>query len=383
MPEIRVYTTKNCPYCRMVKAFLDKHGIPYQNIDVGEDREAAREMVRLTNQYAVPVTMVDDKIIIGFDAPLLNKIFGTEKTGELYDVMILGAGPAGLTAAVYTARKLLKTIVISETIGGQALESWTIENYMGYRIVTGEDLMKKFEEQARGLHIHIELDGVESIKEDGGIFFVDTASEQTFRARSLIIATGSRPKWLDLENERKFTGHGVSVCATCDAPLYQNKDVAVVGGGNSALTTAIEMANIARSVHLVVRSAIRADKVYEEMLKEKKNLTVHLDAEITALQGEQFLSGITLKNRSSGAETNLAIEGLFLQIGHDANTGFLDGFLDMNDHKEIIIDINSHTSREGVFAAGDVTNVKNKQIIIASGEGAKAALAAHEYLLKK
>ncbi|MDI6719128.1 MAG: FAD-dependent oxidoreductase [Methanomicrobiales archaeon] len=383
MPGVRIYSTKNCPYCRMVKAFLDKYGIAYRDVDVGEDREAAREMVRLTGQYSVPVTVVGDQAIIGFDVARLNAIFGTVRTDAVYDVMILGAGPAGLTAAVYAARKMIRTVVIAENIGGQALESWTIENYMGYRIVSGEDLMKKFEEQARQLHIHIELDRVIALNEENGLFAAATASGQTFRARSVIVATGSKPRWLGLEGERGFAGHGLSVCATCDGPLFQGKDVAVVGGGNSALTTALEMADIARSVHLIVRNSIRADEVYREALAQKSNVAVHLDAEVSKLKGERFLSGITIRDRSSGKERDLDVEGLFIEIGHEPNTEFLGGLVELNGNNEIVIDANNRTSAAGIFAAGDVTNIQYKQIIIAAGEGAKAALSAHAYLLKK
>ena len=140
MPEVTIYSTKNCPYCRMVKAFLDKHGVSYKSIDVGEDRAAADEMIALSGQTGVPVIKVDDDIIVGYDALRLNEIFGTTKAGDIFDVVIIGAGPAGLTSAVYCARKLLSTLVISENIGGQALESWMIENYMGYRMVTGTNL---------------------------------------------------------------------------------------------------------------------------------------------------------------------------------------------------------------------------------------------------
>jgi alkyl hydroperoxide reductase subunit F len=340
-------------------------------------------MVRISGQYSVPVTVAEDQIIVGFDAARLTSLFGKAQAGEEYDVLIAGAGPSGLTAAVYTARKLLKTIVVSENIGGQALESFAIENYMGYRMVTGEDLMKKFEEQVKQLHIHVELDRLSSIVKEGDLFLVKTVSGQMFRAHTLIIATGRSPRWLGLPEEKRFLGHGLSVCATCDGPLYREKDVAVVGGGNSALTTAIEMAGIARTVHLIVRSRIRADEIYQDLLEKKSNITVHLGYEVTALSGNGFLTGVALKNRESGNEESIQVHGIFLEIGQHPNVDFLEGFLQTMDNCEIPIDCNCHTSVEGVFAAGDVTGIKGKQIIIAAGEGAKAALEAHEYLLRK
>jgi alkyl hydroperoxide reductase subunit F len=186
---------------------------------------------------------------------------------------------------------------------------------------------------------------------------------------------------LGVAGEDEFKNKGVTYCATCDGPLFRGKKVAVVGGGNSAVQTAIEMADIATSVSLIVRSTIRADPVYVAMLKPRKNITVHLNTTVTALRGDKFLTSVSIKD-SSGRIQDIGIDGIFIEIGWLPNTENLDGFVDLNAQKEIIIDCNGHTSRPGVFAAGDVTSVKSKQIIIAAGEGAKAALEAHEYLMK-
>jgi alkyl hydroperoxide reductase subunit F len=381
MRKVTVYSTKNCPYCRMAKAFLDKHGVPYESIDVSENSDAAKKMIDLSGQRGVPVILVDDEVIIGFDSQKLNELFGETVSGEVYDVLIAGAGPAGLTAGVYCARKMLNTIIISENIGGQALESWAIENYMGYRMITGEDLMKKFEEQVNTLNMRLELDRIVSISKEDDVFIIRTISENTLKARALILAQGNRPKKLGVANEEQYLGRGLSICSTCDGPLYKGKRVAVVGGGNSALQTVVEMSEIAQSARLIVRSIVRADPVYIRMLESKKNITVHLNTQITALHGDKFLSAITTRNES-GEEQKIELDGVFIEIGWLPNTDILDGFVALNEKKEIIIDINCHTSLAGVFAAGDVTSIKGKQIIIASGEGAKAALEAHEYLMK-
>jgi alkyl hydroperoxide reductase subunit F len=380
MRKVTVYSTKNCPYCRMAKVFLDKHGVPYESIDVGENTDAAKKMIDLSGQRGVPVILVDDEVVIGFDSQRLNDLFGETVSGEVYDVLIVGAGPAGLTAGVYCARKMLNTIIISENIGGQALASWTIENYMGYRMISGEDLMKKFEEQVRILNMRLELDRIVSISKEDDVFTLRTISENTLKAKTLILAQGNRPKKLGVANEEQYLGRGLSICSTCDGPLYKEKKVAVVGGGNSALQTAVEMSEIAQSAHLIVRSSIRADPVYVSMLESKKNIAVHLNTQVTALHGDKFLSAITIRDES-GEEQKIDLDGVFIEIGWLPNTDILDGFVALNEKKEIIVDINCHTSMAGVFAAGDVTSVKGKQIIIASGEGAKAALEAHEYLL--
>jgi alkyl hydroperoxide reductase subunit F len=382
MSTVTVYSTRNCPYCRMAKAFLDKQGVPYTPIDVGVDAAAAEKMIALSGQRGVPVITVDDEVIVGFDSQRLNELFGTHPSGETYDVVIIGAGPAGLTAGVYCARKLLKTLIVSEGIGGQALESWAIENYMGYRIITGEDLMKKFEEQVRTLDVRLELDRVTKITPEENLFAVTTVSGVTVRGKSIILAQGKQPRKLGLKDEDKYFGRGLSICSTCDGPLYKGKKIAIVGGGNSALQTAVEMSGIASSVSLIVRSTIKADPVYVKKVEGIKNITVHLHTQITALAGDPSLQHITVATEGQG-EQRIDVDGVFIEVGWTPNTEILEGLVDLNDKKEVVVDVDGRTSRPGVFAAGDVTTAKSKQIIIAAGDGAKAALEAYEYVMKQ
>ena len=380
MPQVTVYSTQNCPYCRLAKAFLDRYGVEYRSIDVGVDRKAAKEMVERSGQYGVPVITVDDEVIVGFDTSRLKELFTTDSATALYDVIIAGAGPAGMTAALYCARKNLRTILISGDIGGQALESWNIENYMGFRMITGDDLMARFEEQIRQNQIHVELDLITALAPVSGGYRVKTASDQEFTGKTVILAQGKRPRRLGIEREEEFTGRGVSVCATCDGPLFSDKVVGVVGGGNAALQTAIEMSRIAKEVHLIVRSKILADAVYADQVEKIPGIIVHTGTEVSALKGTDRLSGVTIRSRD-GATQDLAMDGLFTEIGWLPNTGFLEGVVTLNYLKEIEIDINCRTNAPGIFAAGDVTAVLGKQIIIASGEGAKAALSAFDYLM--
>jgi alkyl hydroperoxide reductase subunit F len=276
---------------------------------------------------------------------------------------------------------MLKTMIISENIGGQALESWAIENYMGYRMVTGEDLMKKFEEQIRSLDIRVELDRASSVSANSGMFEIKTVSDAVYRTKSIILTQGKRPRKLDVLGEERFIGRGISICSTCDGPLFKGKKVAVVGGGNSALQTAIEMSGIASTVTLIVRSSIRADEAYTRALAEKPNITVRLKSRITELHGDRFLTGVTVQD-GQGNEQGIDLDGVFVDIGWIPNTDFLEGFVQLNELKEIITDQNCLTSMPGIFAAGDVTSVKGKQVIIAAGEGAKAALEVYEYLIR-
>jgi len=275
---------------------------------------------------------------------------------------------------------MLKTVIISENVGGQALESWAIENYMGYRVVTGEELMKKFEEQVRTLNIRLELDRVTGIRKEENLFIVKTISGGEVKAKALILTQGNRPRKLGIANEEQYLGRGLSVCSTCDGPLYKGKKVAIVGGGNSALQTAVEMSDIAESVRLIVRSTIRADPVYVDLMKTRRNITVLPNSQITSLEGEKFLSAVTIKDEA-GNEQKVALDGVFIEIGWLPNTDMVTDLVELNGKKEIVVDINGRTSAPGVFAAGDVTNVKSKQIIIAAGDGAKVALEAFEYLM--
>lgn len=381
MPQVTVYSTQNCPYCRLAKAFLDRYGVEYRSIDVGVDRKAAKEMVEKSGQYGVPVITVDDEVIVGFDSDRLKELFSQEIQPAMFDVIIIGAGPAGMTAALYCTRKNIKSLIISEDIGGQALESWNIENYMGYRMITGDELMSKFEEQLKQNQTQIELDQVSALLPSGGGFIVQTASDKQYKGKTVILALGKHQRRLGLAREEEFTGRGISVCATCDGPLFKDRIVGVVGGGNSALQTAIEMSSIATTVHLIIRSKIRADPVYEGQLEERKNIVIHTGFEVSELLGSDRLNGIILRERSSGKTEELRLDGLFTDIGWVPNTGFLEGLVNLNYMKEIEIDINCRTNVPGIFAAGDITAVLGKQIIIAAGEGAKAALSAFDYLM--
>jgi len=383
MPEVTVYSTQNCPYCRLAKAFLDRNNVPYRSIDVGVDREAAKKMVEISGQYGVPVIVAGDEVIVGFDTERLRELFASSTLTEIYDVIILGAGPAGLTAALYCVRKNLKTLIISSDIGGQALESWNIENYMGYRMVTGDDLIARFEEQIRELDIRIELDAAKSLQPESDGWKLKTVSSQEYKGKAIILAQGKKPRRLGIPRENEFMGRGLSVCATCDGPMFHDKVVGIVGGGNSALTTALEMSSIAKEVHLIVRSIIRADEIYVKQYEQRKNIITHMGYEIKALLGEDHLTGVLMHNKRSGEDKEIKIDGLFSEIGWIPNTSFIEGLIKLNDQKEIIVDINCITSTPGIFAAGDVTSISGKQIIIACGEGAKAALSAFDYLMTK
>jgi len=303
---------------------------------------------------------------------------------EIYDVLIVGGGPAGMTAGLYAGRKNLKTILISQDLGGQALWTLTVENFMGYLSISGPDLMAKFQRQisSSGIRIRVPDEAVE-LKKESALFVIKTKFGGEYRGKTVIVATGKRPKRLDVPGEKELTGRGVSYCVTCDAPLFANKSVAVIGGGNSAVSAALDLSKLASKVYLVARSALKADPILIEKLGKEEKVTVLLGFLPKEILGKERVVGIVVIDQKKGEEKEISLDGVFVEVGLVPNTDFLKGLLAVNELGEIIVNCNCETSEEGVFACGDVTNVSGKQIIIACGEGAKAALAAYRYLLKR
>ena len=299
------------------------------------------------------------------------------------DVCIVGGGPAGLTAAVYVSRKKLSTAIITQDIGGQVAWTLGIENYMGYQYITGRELTAKFEEQVRQFPIPIVMDEVRKVEVGKDVFSIETKGGRTIAARTVIVASGKRPKELGVPNEKKFIGRGLSYCATCDGPLFANMDVAVCGGGNSAVQAAIEMAQIAARVYLVSRNPLRADAVISDKADQLKNIVRKVGYEVVEVLGDKTVEMLRIRGKATGSEEELKIKGVFVEVGLNPNTEFLKGIVSLTEYGEVDVNCMCETNVPGLFAAGDVTNVHEKQIVVAAGEGAKAALSAHEYLLRK
>lgn len=297
------------------------------------------------------------------------------------DVLIVGAGPAGMTAAVYVARKKLSAAIVAKDMGGQMAWTLGIENYMGYQFVTGRELTARFEEQVRQFPVPIVMDEVTRISKHGGMFRVSTDGGRDISARTVIIASGKRPRELGVPDEKKFIGRGLSYCATCDGPLFAGKEVAVCGGGNSAIQAAIEMSKIASKVYIVSRSPWRADPVVQDRAKGLGNVQQRTGFEVVSVVGRQTVEGLLIREKSTGNQETLKVSGVFVEIGLKPNTDFAKGLVDLNQFGEIKVNCRCETNVPGVFAAGDATDVHEKQIVVAAGEGAKAALSAHEFLL--
>lgn len=301
----------------------------------------------------------------------------------MYDVIIIGAGPAGLTAAVYTARKKLSTLVLSENIGGQAALSSDIENYLGFQLVTGAELVRKFEDHIKEFDLDLELgSNVKSIIEVAGGFEVETKDDR-FNGRVIIIASGKIPKRLNISGEKEFLGKGVTYCATCDAPLFSRKDVAVIGGGNSALDATLQSTKIANKIYLInINPKLGGDEVVKEKIEAAENVTILNSTETLKVKGDVFVQQLKIKDIISGSENNLDVQGVFIEIGSIPSVNFVPSSIKRNEIGEIIVDARNRTNIPGIFACGDVTEVLEKQIIIAAGEGSKAALGAYEYLAR-
>ncbi len=296
----------------------------------------------------------------------------------MYDLIIIGAGPAGITASVYATRKRMNLLVITKDIGGQAAISGDIENYTGYQFITGPDLAAKFEEHMRKYDITLkENEEVLELKKIGDNILIKT-NKGAYEARTAIIASGKKSRELNVPGEREFKNKGLTYCATCDGPLFSGKDVAVIGGGNSALDATLQLIKIAKQVYIINNaSGLGGDAIMREKINESKLVTVLNNTQVTAILGDKFVSGIRIKKE--GKEEQLALQGVFVEIGLIPNSDFANE-VEKNQFGEIKVNSRNETNIPGIFAAGDVTDVPEKQIIIAAGEGAKAALSAFRYL---
>lgn len=297
---------------------------------------------------------------------------------KIYDLIVLGAGPAGITASVYAVRKKLDILVISLDVGGQAAWSGDVENYTGYQFISGADLAFKFKEHmdSAGVPIHLQ-EKVKELTRQGDSLRVFTDKGE-YLSRTLVVATGKRPKMLEINGEKEFHNKGVTYCATCDGPLFRDKKVMVVGGGNSALDAVLQLKNIAAYVYIVnISDRLDADPIMIEKAQKAGNVEIWNRSRLLSISGDIFVNKAEVDK--AGEKKVLDLEGIFVEIGLIPNSGFA-GSLKRNQQKEIIVDKYNRTSVEGVFAAGDVTDVPEKQIIVACGEGAKASLSAFHYL---
>ena len=301
----------------------------------------------------------------------------------IYDLVIIGGATSGLTAGIYAARKKLNAVILTKEIGGQTLQTESIENFPGFEKISGLGLIDKMKEQVQKYNLPLKSGmEVKAISKTGDIFEIAANISEEIKTKSVIIATGKNPRRLNVPGEKEFENKGVVYCSTCDAPLFGGKTVVVAGGGNSGLNSAFDLLKYAVKIYVMENSEkIIGDEFLREKLEVSGKVEFMTGAEIKEIKGGDFMEKIIYLDKKSSQTKELAAQGLFVNVGWAPATGFLKNFVKLNDYGEIAIDPKTNeTSVKGVFASGDVTDVKYKQCIIAAGEGAKAALSAYDYL---
>ncbi len=304
----------------------------------------------------------------------------------MYDLIIIGGGPSGITAGIYASRKRIKTLIVSKDFQGQAGKAIFIENWPGIQEISGIELMKNFKDHLRKFEIETLEDEIVAVIEKKDNFFkIFTDKQKEFSSRSVIIASGKNPRPLKIKGEDKFIGRGVVYCSVCDGPLFANKKIAVIGGGNSGFQTALEMADkYSAKVYLFELSfKVSADECLQERVEKNENIELIKGVTLEEINGDKFVESIKYKDIKLQEIKEIEVQGVFVEIGSVPATDFLKDLVDYNEKGEIKINHKTcETKTNGLFVAGDVSDIRDKQIIISSGEGAKAALSAYFYLSK-
>jgi NADH-dependent peroxiredoxin subunit F len=304
----------------------------------------------------------------------------------IYDLIIIGGGPAGLTAALYAIRQKIKVLLITKEFGGQLTrKSVAIENYPGFAKISGTDLIKRFRSQIKEQQILTQQTEVTSIEKQTKLFEINTSQGKVFKSKTVIIASGADPRPLEVPGEKEFIGKGVSYCTLCDAPLFKNHDVAVIGGGDAGVEAALALSNWANKIYILeTNDCLTATPVNQEVLGKNSKIEVITKAILKEIQGNEVVNAIKYENSQNQEIKTLKVEGVFVQIGSQPATSFVKDLVDFNDKDEIIVDAQtSQTKTPGLFTAGDVDNIPYKQIVVAAGEGAKAAISVFCYLKKE
>lgn len=304
---------------------------------------------------------------------------------RIYDLIIVGGGPAGSAAAVYAGRKLMKTLLITEEFGGQSVVSDGIQNWIGEQTIDGSDLAAKLEAHVAaqtGVEVRKEEAAVSATVDKKCVFRIATEKKRTYRAKALIVACGGHARRLGVPGEDRLNGKGVAYCSTCDAPLFKGDAVAVVGSGNAAIEAVVDLVPYARKIYLLIRGGrLKGDPVNRRKIENRKKVSVIMHSQVQEVKGTKTVTGLVYKDKA-GRKKKLAVAGVFVQIGSAPNSGFVRDLVKTNAADEIVVDHRtSQASRPGVFAAGDVTTDPFKQNNIAAGDGVRAALSAYHYIL--
>jgi alkyl hydroperoxide reductase subunit F len=357
--------------------------------EVTEREIMAVPMVFLNGQVFGSGRMDAAEIVAKLDTKAAERDAARLNAKDPFDVLIVGGGPAGAAAAVYAARKGIRVGVAAERFGGQVNDTMAIENYISVLETNGPAFAAALEQQVRHYEVDImNLQRAEKLvpaTEPGGLVGVQLANGATLQARSVILSTGARWRNVNVPGEQAYKNKGVAYCPHCDGPLFKGKRVAVIGGGNSGVEAAIDLAGLVQHVTLVeFADQLKADAVLVSKLKSLPNVAIHVNAQTTEITGDgSKVNGLKFKDRVSGTEHLVPLEGVFVQIGLVPNTEFLKGTVELSRFGEIVVDARGHTNVPGVFGAGDCTTTPYKQIVIAAGEGAKAALSAFDHLIRQ
>jgi alkyl hydroperoxide reductase subunit F len=345
-------------------------------------------MVYMNDQVFGSGRMSLEEIVGKLDSNSSEKEAKKLNAKEPFDVLIVGGGPAGAAAAVYAARKGIRVGVVAERFGGQVNDTLSIENYISVQETDGPKFAADLERQVK--HYEVDIMNLQKVQklnpasQTGGMIELEMVNGGMLKSRSVVLSTGARWRNVNVPGEQEYRNKGVAYCPHCDGPLYKGKRVAVIGGGNSGVEAAIDLAGVVEHVSLFeFAPALKADAVLVTKLKSLGNVDIFTNAQTTEITGDgQKVNGLKYNDRTSNEERTVQLEGVFVQIGLVPNTEFLKGTLELSAFGEIVIDDKCHTNLPGVFAAGDVTTVPYKQIVIAAGEGSKAALSAFDYLIR-
>ncbi|MTW12849.1 alkyl hydroperoxide reductase subunit F [Pseudoduganella eburnea] len=352
--------------------------------EVEERQVMAVPMMYLNGQHFGQGRTNVEEILAKLDTGASARAAAELSKKDVFDVLIVGGGPAGAAAAIYTARKGIRTGVIADRFGGQVLDTLSIENFISVKETDGQKFAVALEQHVKEYDVDIMNTQRASKIVPGKIKEVHTESGAVLRAKSVIISTGARWREINVPGEKEYRNHGVAYCPHCDGPLFKGKRVAVIGGGNSGVEAAIDLAGIVEHVTLIEFGAeLRADAVLQRKLATLRNVKVIKSAQTSEIHGDgKKVNGLSYTDRESGQSHRVDLEGVFVQIGLVPNTEWLKGTIELSKHGEIEVDAKGQTSETGIFAAGDVTTVPYKQIVIAVGEGAKAALGSFDYLIR-
>ena len=395
--DFEIYVSLTCHNCPDVVQALNVMAVQNPRIratmieggtfqdEIKERQIMAVPTVFLNGTEFGPGRMTLEEILAKIDTSGVEREAKKISAKAPFEVLIVGGGPAGAAAAVYAARKGIRTGVASERFGGQVLDTLGIENFISIKETEGPKFAHALEEHVRHYDVDImNLQRAAALVPGDDHIEIKLESGASLKSRTVIISTGARWRTVNVPGEQEYKNKGVAYCPHCDGPLFKGKRVAVIGGGNSGVEAAIDLAGIVGHVTLIeFDQQLRADAVLQRKLNSLSNVTVHLNAQTTEITGDgQKVDGLVYKDRVSGEVRTVALEGVFVQIGLVPNTDWLKGTLELSKHGEILVDAKGQTSVPGVFAAGDATTVPFKQIIIAAGDGAKAALSAFDHLIR-